>query len=223
LSTAELERMTERAYREAVRCWAEYRSAPSSTADERAVYVMLRDGAISAQDFWNGLNIELRARTGMITVSYYRDGYEAARPAINVKLHVAGVEYWPDELSALDDAGAHEIVERAYDEVAAEFWHAARNIAAGLSLGAIEQAGRSGGWLVLPEPDPTGELPDEMRAEWLRAYGQLRVWVGGQLATAAERVRDRARSLAIDEIAEPAARRMYAFENGEGLTIWPSV
>lgn len=62
VSTDELRAMSERAWREASRCWNEYRVAPRRTDDERAAQRMLLDSAVSANDYWSKLRDEIERR-----------------------------------------------------------------------------------------------------------------------------------------------------------------
>jgi hypothetical protein len=163
-------------------------------------------------------------------VSYHSDYGAGGRPAINVKLHVPGIDYWPDEIDVLGHDVAADLVERAFNEIAEGFWRDAEQQAETLGLGPIEQQGRSGGWLVFTDgrdpremetdreftleefrDDPSAGYYSRERGDWLTAYGVMREWCEAQLREAPERVRERARSLAIDEIAAPAGARMFAF------------
>jgi hypothetical protein len=62
LSDADLRRATDRAYREAVRCWAEYRRQPSGDVGR-----MLLTGAEAADDWWQTLVAEQDARLASAT------------------------------------------------------------------------------------------------------------------------------------------------------------
>ena len=152
----------------------------------------------------------------MIDVKYHRDGYGPARPAINVKLHVAGIDYWPESIDFLGDDVAAQLVETAYDETAEQFWADAEHMARELCLGKIEQQGRSGGWLVLTdgpgydmEALALADRTPDHGPRWIDGYSKLSTWANGFLADAPRMVRERARSLAIDYVAANAAHRMF--------------
>lgn len=148
------------------------------------------------------------------TVAYHRDGYHRdgfgpGRPAINVKYHGrlwADTDY--DRIMrrlagnpAIGEAESERMAEQAYDQIAAAFWSDAADQAQWLGLGAIEQEGRSGGWLVLTDgrdpADPetfgfsvegeTGDEPWTRQEEqairaWLAAYRQMVEWCAERLA-----------------------------------------
>jgi hypothetical protein len=79
-------------------------------------------------------------------VAYHADGYDAARPAIDVKLH----DPWgPGEYAFAVAVGDNELAEaylnRAFDRLQEQFWQDAASMAEELGLGPITQEGRSGG------------------------------------------------------------------------------
>lgn len=155
------------------------------------------------------------------TVTYHRDGYGPARPAVNVKVHVTGRDYWPDAFDVNDEAAeigrstSLSFMEVAYDRIVTDFWQDAADLAADLGLGPIEQEGRSGGWLVLTDgswpdlEDPDDGLPAD-RAAWLAAYRQLSDWCAEQVRSAPARVAALAQQLAMDELGAEPATRMFA-------------
>lgn len=62
LSDEELETAFNRAWREAARCWQDYRNAPGDTPDDRTVRQMLHDEAWSAEHYWRRLYDERKRR-----------------------------------------------------------------------------------------------------------------------------------------------------------------
>lgn len=61
----ELQRMTDRAYREAARSWSEYRTADAqrdTSDDARALAQLMHDAAWSAENHWRGLYDACKAR-----------------------------------------------------------------------------------------------------------------------------------------------------------------
>lgn len=98
------------------------------------------------------------------TVTYHREYGGTARPAINVKMHAAGADFWPDAFRGLPEGhrgGAltpDAWVEAAYQRVTSDFWQAAEEIADQLGMGEIAQEGRSGGWLVFTD----GRDPEDL-------------------------------------------------------------
>ena len=137
-----------------------------------------------------------------------------ARPAINVKVHAAGLDFWPPTPGNIVDA-VDRHVGAAYERVQSDFWQAAQEIATQRGLGEIAQEGRSGGWLVFldydPIEDPTDDDKDpEVRARWLTGYAAMTEWAEAFIADAPRKVRELAQSLAMDEAGERAALRMFA-------------
>lgn len=136
------------------------------------------------------------------TVAYHRDGFGPGRPAINVKYHGrlwADTDY--DRIMrrlagnpAIGEAESERMAEQAYEQIAAAFWSDAADQARWLGLGAIEQEGRSGGWLVFsdgydPDEDYDYGYDDadlaaaaERQQRWLAAYRQMVEWCAEQLA-----------------------------------------
>jgi hypothetical protein len=166
---------------------------------------------------------------GETVVTFHDD-----RPAINVKLHLAGLEFWPESFARLPFSNwppntdiqpvgkttAGDIVDAAYNIVQQDFWHDAQARATELGLGEIEQGGRSGGWLELPglvgrlpcpEHQPMGTICDD-EIEALAGYASLREWAYDFLHTAPIRVRDLAEQIAMDELGQRPAQRMFAPE-----------
>lgn len=143
-------------------------------------------------------------------VTYHADGYEPARPAINVKVYAAGLDFWPPTIdNRVDDVD--RCVAAAYERVQSDFWQAAEEIATQRGLGYIEQAGRSGGWLVF-ETDPNYLSADSAplgREEWLAGYRSMVEWADAYIADAPRKVRALAQQLAMDEAGESAAKRMF--------------
>jgi hypothetical protein len=170
-----------------------------------------------------------------VSVAYHSDDYRPARPAVNVKVHVPGADYWPDVFRSVPPIapdgliGDYEpLVEEAHDRIRARFWQDAQGMADSLGLGPIEQEGRSGGWLVLVgagDPalmdcpnagedhfcDPCDAF-ESQRADWLAAYRLLFTWCADQVREAPARVAALAQQLAMDEIGVEPARRMFAFD-----------
>jgi hypothetical protein len=145
------------------------------------------------------------------TVQYHRDGYGPGRPAICVKDRHAGDAY----SCSASPLYAADLIGVAYDRIVSDFWQAATEIAQQKGLGEIEQRGRSGGWLVFTECDPTdpahwkeaGEI-----TEWLAGYRSMVEWADAWIADAPRKVAALAQQLAMDEAGEPAARRFFAFD-----------
>jgi hypothetical protein len=155
----------------------------------------------------------------MTTVTYHRDGYGPARPAINVKDRHSGMDFvialerlvgnaavvlgesvncrYPDDLRDI-----------AYERVVSDFWQAAQEIATQRGLGTIYSEGRSGGWLVI-DNDPTHGGEDDADPEWLAGYRALSEWADAYIADSPGKVARLTQSLAMDEAGEPAARRMF--------------
>jgi hypothetical protein len=157
-------------------------------------------------------------------VAYHADGYDTARPAINVKLH----DPWgPGEYAFAAAVGDNELAEaylnRAFDRLQGQFWQDAEE----LGLGPITQEGCSGGWLVFTDGrDPQlssyfgniAEEQDEAVRDWLAAYRAMVAWVESELASAPERVRNLAQQLAMDEVGREAGERAFAtFRNREAV------
>lgn len=100
-------------------------------------------------------------------VSYHRDGlYEKGRPAINVKVHAAGLDFWPDVFRRMDGDPLFQErdfseIDRAQEIVFGRFWHDAEVMAEELGLGPIEQEGRSGGWLVFTDGRDPQTMDDD--------------------------------------------------------------
>lgn len=168
-------------------------------------------------------------------VAYYRDDDGTGRPAINVKVHAAGRDYWHPALEcAYGDLSDHVPTELAYERVQSDFWQAAQEIATQRGLGEITQEGRSGGWLVftdgrdpqdvatLCDPDEGHTDADSCEAvtEWLAAYRAMVEWADAFIADAPRKVRDLAQQLAMDEAGEDAARRMFAIPLRVGEPGW---
>jgi hypothetical protein len=173
-----------------------------------------------------GAEAVMRAR-GPVTVHYHAEPGEPARPAINVKCHVAGPVLWPkgweDHPGGWALTGGPDQVRRAsafidaaWDSVASDFWQAAEEQADRRGLGPIHQAGRSGGWLVF-ELDPVALCECRPRASshqptdaecplnnWLDGYAAMREWAEAYIAAAPARVRDLAQGMAMDEIGSRA-------------------
>lgn len=150
----------------------------------------------------------------MTTTVSYRDG----KPAISVKLHVAGIDFWPDALLRLPKAnGSHPIgettaedcIEAAYNIVQVMFWDEFAERAMATPLGRIHQDGRSGGWLVF-EVDPTHGGEDDAPPIWLAAYAGLTAGIEAWLAGAPARVQRMAEQLAMDELGRAPAERAFA-------------
>lgn len=99
------------------------------------------------------------------TVSYHRDGFGPARPAVNVKVYTSHQVMLPPGFERAYDNGttrlpeADRLINAAWDQLQERFWQDAAGMADSLGLGPIEQEGRSGGWLVLTDgrdpQDPT--------------------------------------------------------------------
>lgn len=150
-------------------------------------------------------------------VTFYREHGRSA-PAINVKLHVPGVEFWPASFEALPEDGygckpigrttAADLVDAAYNITAEDFWADAETMARDLGLGAIEQTGRLGGWLTLP--DLADRITDdEADPDALAAYAKLRSWAEEFIADAPRKVRALALTLARYEVGASAAHRTF--------------
>ncbi len=150
-------------------------------------------------------------------VTYHTDRYSPARPAINVKCHVAGVNFWPEGWSHAApfsfDRGM--LVELSYSRVVSTFWQNAQKLATQLELGHVEQEGRSGGWLVLADPrDPSD--PCEDYEAWLEGYSSLSAWCEVFIVAAPDRVAAAAQQLALDLLGEGPAYRMFGGRYSEG-------
>lgn len=154
-------------------------------------------------------------------VTYHADGYGPARPAINVKCHASGLDFWPPEFHALPEAAdrcqeierttAGDLVDAAYNITVSGFWQAAEEIATQRGLGEIWQGGRSGGWLMF-DADPTHGGEDAPDTEWLAGYRALSEWADAYIAAAPARVAALAQSLAMDALGRAAAHRMFGTE-----------
>lgn len=139
------------------------------------------------------------------------------RPAINVKVYAAGLDFWPPTFDNRVDA-ADRCVAEAYDRVQSDFWQAASEIADQNGLGEITQEGRSGGWLVFTSPgtlnalDPSedNECPPEIVRETLAGYRSMVAWADAWIADAPRKVRDLAQQLAMDLAGQSAGERMFA-------------
>lgn len=147
-------------------------------------------------------------------VTYHSDYGRPGRPAINVKVHGGG----PMRSSAVDDGlpdQADELHEQAWEVVAERFWDEATAEAEHLGLGAIEQEGRSGGWLVIPDITPGHPdyeaTPNERRA-WLRRYDALRRWCADYVSRADGMTRELSQDMAIERVSRSAVRRMFGRE-----------
>ena len=158
------------------------------------------------------------AMTAPVTVAYHSEYGGAARPAVCVKLHVAGGDFWPDAFAALPDGQRDGLltpdayVSAAYDRVQSDFWQAAERVAQENGFAEIGQEGRSGGWLAI-HSDPEDTDDDHQRHLWLAGYAALSAWVESELAAIPARVARLAQGMAMDAAGEEPARRMF----GKGM------
>ena len=160
-----------------------------------------------------------------VEVTYHVE--DKPTPAINVKLYVAGNDFWPrpffdlpesrvDGTVPIGNTTAEALLDTAYNITQQDFWQEAEARATSLGLGDIEQQGRSGGWLALTDPRLVGLLEDAPNGrrrearEFVEGYRALREWAEGFLADAPRRVASLAQQLAMDELGERAAKRMFA-------------
>lgn len=121
-------------------------------------------------------------------VAYHSDYLRSARPAVNVKVRMlhADRDYAAlyDRIAGNPTLDADALAEAAWEYVCRRFWDDAAIEADRLGLGAIEQEGRSGGWLVLTDGrDPLDMVGNERRS-WLARYRRLVEWCDRQTAAA---------------------------------------
>lgn len=86
VTDADLATMTDRAYREAARCWAETRKSPASFGvidplSARALGAMLYDAAQSAEDYWRALRFEQDRRKAQTVSPFVRRARAGELPA----------------------------------------------------------------------------------------------------------------------------------------------
>jgi hypothetical protein len=157
---------------------------------ERPTIEQLREEATDAAT-WRGHTLAVMTADYPVSVAYHSDYLRPGRPAINVKVRPfhfdAAYSAAHDALAAnpmVGEEGANFLGECAYEALAEEFWRDAAAYAEELGLGAIEQEGRSGGWLVIADTDPRDMDNNAQRSAWLARYRDLRAWCEEQIAGA---------------------------------------
>lgn len=140
---------------------------------------------------------------GETTIRYHADNMEPARPAIDVKLHGVTrvkLEQTRDLLTnALGEDVTDELFQIAEDRVYGQFWNEDLPRMAQVLGFEIEQAGRSGGWVVITNGDPLND-PDatnKVQKDWVSRYSQLRDFCDRETSEALNRMAETAREIAL--------------------------